>query len=137
MLFRSQYVSNNLTRGVSSSSPTRVIEDFFEAAFNSCTLTNTDTYIKRLFVMSYFSAEFNYRNGAWEKSSTTPTNTLRFNFPDKNGQSCVAEVVGSGTETEVHAAFSTTQNGVTKTTLLIIAIKLPQRIASRFPRKSM
>lgn len=100
-----QYVSNNLTRGVSSSSPTRVIEDFFEAAFNSCTLTNTDTYIKRLFVMSYFSAEFNYRNGAWEKSSTTPTNTLRFNFPDKNGQSCVAEVVGSGTETEVHASI--------------------------------
>lgn len=101
-----QYVSNNLTRGVSSSSPTRLIEDFFEAAFNACTLKNTDTYILRLFAMSYFSAEFNYRNGAWEiGSSTTPTNTLRFNFPDKNGQSCVAEVVGSGTETEVHASI--------------------------------
>lgn len=99
------YVSDNLTRTATNrSSKTDVIEDFFEAAVDMCTLENTKEHIRRLFEMSKFSAEFSYQNGTWVKTGT-PNNTLRFNFNDKNGQPCVAEAVGSGSEVEVHASI--------------------------------
>lgn len=99
-----QYVSENLTRSTNRSSKTDVIEDFFEAAVKLSKLEETNTYIKRLFLLSNFSAEFSYESGVWTKARTTPENTLRFNFYDKNGQACVAEVVGSGKKVEVHAS---------------------------------
>ncbi len=99
-----QYVREDLTRSTNRSSKTDVIEDFFESAIDLCTILNTPENIKRLFLMSRFSAEFSYQSGTWVKTGT-PTNTLRFNFTDKNGQPCVAEAVGSGSEVEVHASI--------------------------------
>ena len=98
-----QYIRENLTGSTNRSSKTDVIEDFFEAAVEACT-NYSDTYIKRLFYMSRFSAEFSYQGGIWVQTGT-PTNALRFNFTDKNGQACVAEAVGSGKEVEVHASI--------------------------------
>lgn len=98
-----QYVRENMTGSTNRSSKTDVIEDFFEAAVEACT-NYSDTYIKRLFYMSRFSAEFSYQGGTWVQTGT-PTNALRFNFTDKNGQTCVAEAVGSGNEVEVHASI--------------------------------
>ena len=98
------FVDENLTRTATNrSSKTDALEDFFEAAVDMCTLENTKEHIRRLFEMSKFSAEFSYRNGEWVKTGT-PNNTLRFNFNDKNGQPCVAEAVGSGSEVVVHAS---------------------------------
>lgn len=98
------FVDENLTRTTTNrSSKTDAIEDFFEAAVDMCTLENTKEHIRRLFMMSKFSAEFSYRDGVWVKTGT-PNNTLRFIFNDKNGQPCVAEAVGSGSEVEVHAS---------------------------------
>lgn len=96
-----QYVHDYLT---DSKNETKAVSDFFEAATNLCTLQDTKTYVKHLFAMSYFSAQFEYKNGAWEKVGTEQ-GQLRFSFYDRNGQPCVAEMTAVGSEKEVHASI--------------------------------
>jgi hypothetical protein len=101
-----QYVHDYLT---DSKNEVKVVNDFFESAFNLCTLEENKTYVKRLFAMAYFSAQFEYRNGSWVKVGTEQ-NVLSFSFTDRNGQPCMAELTATGDEREMHASFFDTKD---------------------------
>ena len=99
-----KYVREDLTRSTNRSSKTQAIEDYIDLAISACLVKQNPEILIRLFTMTAFSREFSFLDGMWEEIGR-PINTLRFNFPDKNGQPCVAEAVGSGREVEVHASI--------------------------------